>query len=367
MFTNQNNNQKHDYFMRLALQQATRTLGNTKENPAVGCVVTKDNHVISAESTSISGRPHAERNALNFLKKTPKNCFLYVTLEPCSHYGKTPPCINTIIKKKIKKVFFSIKDPDSRSYSKCSKKLKKAGISVSEGVFKNKIKFFYRSYINFKNRNLPYVTCKIAISKDFYTINKKSKWITNEFSRGRVHLMRSSHDCIITSSKSIIKDNPQLTCRINGLTSRSPTRIVLDNELKIGMNSNIIKGSSVYRTIIFYNKTNKKKIGLLKKFKVKAYKVTLDNEGNIDLIKTLIKIRELGFSRVFLETGIKLAANFLNKNLVDYLKVFVSSQNLGKNGDRNCKKYLKTFLKNKKGQIEKVNLLGDKLISYKLK
>jgi len=367
MFTNQNKYKKHIYFMSLALQQAKRILGNTRENPAVGCVIVKNNHIISAAFTSINGRPHAEQNAINFSKVNPKNSQLYVTLEPCSHYGKTPPCVKLIIQKKIKKVFFSIKDPDPRSFNKCSEELRKNGIVVNRGVLKKEISSFYRSYLKSKKDNLPFVTCKLAISKDFYTINKKYKWITNEFSRGRVHLMRSFHDCIITSARTIIKDNPRFTCRIDGLKHNTPSRIILDNKLKIRISSRIVKKSMNYRTIIFFNKINKKKIKSLRKLKIKIYRIPLDDDGNLDLKKSLVKAKKLGFSRIFLESGVKLTTNFLNKNLVDDLKIFMSNKYLRKNGDGNIKKYLSLFIKSKKKTIEKVNLYGEKLISYKLK
>ena len=210
MFINQNKNLKHAYYMGLALQQAKKTIGNTRQNPAVGCIITKFEKVIGAGYTSINGRPHAEFNALNSSNSNLKNSYLYVTLEPCSHYGKTPPCVKFIIKKKIKKVFFSINDPDQRSFNKSKKILRKNSVSVTNGVLKDKIKSFYTSYIRFKEKKIPFVTCKLAISKDFFTINKKKDWITNEFSRSRVQLMRSEHDCILTSSTTIAEDNPRL-------------------------------------------------------------------------------------------------------------------------------------------------------------
>ena len=367
MITNKNKSQKHIYFMKLALDQAKINLGNTKDNPAVGCIIVKNDHVISSGFTSINGRPHAEQNAINLSKTNLKNSELYVTLEPCSHYGRTPPCVTSIIKSKIKKVIFSIKDPDPRSFNKCTKKLKNKGIIVINGVLKDKIKFFYRSYLKSRKNKLPFVTCKLAISKDFYTINKKNKWITNELSRGRVHLMRASHDCIMASSRTIIKDNPRLTCRIDGLVNRSPARIIFDNKFKIKINSKVIKDAKNHHTIIFYNQINKRKIKLLKKLKIRIYKIPIDIEGNLDLKKSLIKAQALGFSRIFLETGIKLTTNFLNKRLVDDLKLFISNKNLKKNGSGSIRKYFGTVLKNKKKITEKVNLSGEKLISYKLK
>ena len=367
MFTNHNKNQNNTYFMNLALQQAKKIIGNTKTNPAVGCVIVKKKNVISAGYTGFNGRPHAENNAINFSKHNLKNSDLYVTLEPCSHYGKTPPCVNSIIKKKIKKVFFSIKDPDLRSFNKSKNILQDKGIKVRDGFLKKEIDLFYNSYLKYKNNNLPFVTCKMAVSKDFFTINKSYKWITNEFSRGRVHLMRASHDCIITTSETIAKDNPRLTCRIYGLNDRTPSRIILDRKLKIRINSKIIKNSKLYRTIIFYNTDNKRKITLLKKLNIKVYKITLDDDGNLDLKKLLRKAQTLGFSRIFVESGIKLISNFLKKGLADEFKLFISNKNLKKKGSYNIKKYFFSILKNKKASIEKVNLFEDKLITYKLK
>ena len=367
MSTNPSKHQDNSYFMRLALQQAARSLGTTKKNPAVGCVIVKNNHLISAASTSFNGRPHAEQNAIKFIKTSTKYSNLYVTLEPCSHYGKTPPCVKTIIKNKINKVFFSVNDPDPRSFKKCSSTLRKAGIAVGNNLLNIEVKYFYRSYFKSKKEKLPFVTCKMAASKDFYTIDKKNYWVTNDFSRGRVHLMRASHECLITSSNTIIKDNPKLTCRIKGLNYRTPTRIILDNKLRININSKVIKDANKYKTIIFYNEINLKKIKLLKRFKIRSFRISLEKDGNLDLREALLKAKDLGFSRIFIEAGSKLTASFLNEKLVDDFKLFISDKNIGKNGKGNIKKYFGSFLKYKKKIVERVNLSGNKLISYKIK
>ena len=353
--------------MRLALTQARKNLGKTNENPSVGCIITKNNSVISAGCTSISGRPHAEYNAINQFRTNLGDAELYVTLEPCSYYGKTQACTNLIEKSGVKKVFFSINDPDLRSYNKSTKLLKKKNIKVKKGICEKETNSFYSSYIKSKGSLLPFVTCKLAISKDFFTINKKERWITNKFSRGRVHLLRSSHDCIMTSCETIIKDNPILTCRINGLENRSPSRIILDRKLKIPLNSNIVKEATSHRTIIFYNKVNKNKIKQLKNLKIELLKISLDIDNNLDLHETLIKAKELGFYRIFLESGKKMTTSFLYKNLIDDLNLFVSDKNLVKNGENNIKEQLKLFLSDKKGINEKTNLFGEKLIKYKIK
>ena len=328
MFTKKNNNSNNAFFMGLALQQAKKVLGNTKDNPAVGCLIVKNNHIISASSTGINGRPHAEVNAIKFSKINLNKATLYTTLEPCSHYGKTPPCVNSIIKNKIGKVIFSLHDPDKRSFKKSFKKLNKHKIIVNKGILKNEIKDFYKSYFKYKEDNLPFVTCKLAVSKDFYTVNKKNKWITNTSSRLRGHLLRSSHDCIVTSSSTIGKDNSRLTCRIDGLENSSPARVILDNKLKIKKNSKIIKESKFFPTIIFYNKADSNKIKLLSKLRVKLIKIPTDVDGNLDLKKTLIKVKKLGFSRVLIETGLKLTVNFLKKKLIDDFKLFISNQKI---------------------------------------
>ena len=221
--------------MRLALNQARKHLGNTRVNPSVGCVITKENSVISVGCTDTKGRPHAEHNAIMSCKTRPKNLEMYVTLEPCSHYGFTPPCAEKIIKSKLKKVFFSINDPDRRSYNKCTKLLSENKIIVKKGIYSNKVNLFYRSYLKYKKSSLPFVTSKLAVSKDYFTINKKGEWITNYFSRSRGHLIRSQHDCILTSSKTINDDDPSLNCRIRGLGNFSPKRIIFPGPFRLNL------------------------------------------------------------------------------------------------------------------------------------
>ena len=353
--------------MKLALMEAHKAIGNTKTNPAVGCVVVRNDCVISAASTSKNGRPHAEHNAIKLCKKSIRNAKLYVTLEPCSHYGKTPPCVATIIKSKIKKVYFSIKDPDPRSFNKSSTQFKRKNIFVKDGIYSKEIKNFYRSYLKYKKDELPFVTSKLAISKDYYTSNVRKKWLTNKYSRGRVHLMRSQHDCILTSARTIVDDNPRLNCRIAGLEINSPSKIILDKNLITPIKSRIIKNTKNYDTIIFYNKNNKKKIKIFKKSKIKLIKAELATDGNFDLRSLLIKIKKIGYTRVFLESGVSLTSKFLSNNLVDDLHLFMSNNKIGKYGNNSFKKNMNLFLKNKKFSTKNINLFGDKLISYSIK
>jgi len=367
MSTNQNKYSKHNYFMSLALQQAMKSLGNTEMNPSVGCVIVKNNTLIGAGSTGFKGTPHAEVNAIAFSKNRLKNSELYTTLEPCSNYGKTPPCVNKIINSKIKKVFFSINDPDSRSFKKSKKEFKKNNIYVKNNINSNEIRFFYKSYIKSKEKNLPFVTAKLALSNDFFTVNKKKKWITNEYSRGRVHLLRSSHDIILTSSTTIIKDNPKLTCRINGLEHTSPTRIILDKNLKVPLNYNVVSTAKKNKTIFFFDCNKINKINKMRNLGVKLVRIPCNQPNIFDLEDVLKKIKFLGFSRIFLESGLKLTEAFLANSLIDEFHLFITKKKLKLNGKNSFKKSMKNLNKSKKILSNKVNLLGDTLLSFRLK
>ena len=179
--------------------------------------------------------------------------------------------------------------------------------------------------------------------------------------------MRSLHDSILTGVQTVIKDNSKLTCRIIGLENRSPTRFVLDKQLKIPIDSYIVKSAKKYSTIIFFNKINTKKIHYLKKSKIKLIRITINKNGEFNLKSILKKIKLLGYSRIFLESGLKLTTNFLRENLIDDFYLFVSNKKLGNNGRNSFKKNMKLFFNNKKFNEEKVNLFGDKLLSYRFK
>ena len=214
---------------------------------------------------------------------------------------------------------------------------------------------------------LPFVVAKMAISKDFYTNNRKDKWITNTFSRSRGNILRSNFDCLLTSSKTVMDDNPSFTCRIPGLEDRSPTLIILDKNLKVPTSSKIFKLSHKRKIIIFFNKTNNEKIKVLKKLNTRLIKMPINEDDKFDLEKIIKKIKLLGFSRILLESGIDLTTSFLNDNLIDEFKLFISSKKIKKNGDKSFKKIMKLYLYKKKFFHEKVNLFGDQLTTYRIK
>ena len=246
--------------MNLALNLAKDRIGLTGDNPSVGCVIVKNNNLISTGQTSLNGRPHAEFNALRNVNKNLKGSTMYITLEPCSHYGKTPPCTKYIIKNKIKKVIYSIEDIDKRSSKKAYEILKNRNINVKKGLLKKKINELYEGYLINRKRNMPYVTGKIAISKNNLIYSKKQKKITNIYSDKFTHLLRYKNDSILISYKTLNKDNPKLNCRINGLERFSPKRIILDKNLKTNTKSYIFKSANKKNTIFFIIMLQKKKL-----------------------------------------------------------------------------------------------------------
>jgi riboflavin biosynthesis protein RibD len=233
-------NNSDKYFMSIAMNLAKERNGLTGLNPSVGCIIVKNNEILSFGQTGYKGRPHAETVAINKCKKSElKDSSIYITMEPCTHYGKTPPCINQIFKSKIKRVVYSSNDVDKRTSNKAYSLLRSKNINVRKGLLKSKSKKLYINYFNQKNNKKPFVAAKIACSKDFF-ISSKNKFITNLHSRKVSHILRYNFDSILISSKTANTDNSKLTCRINGLENHSPKRLIIDKNLKINKKCAVI-------------------------------------------------------------------------------------------------------------------------------
>ncbi len=350
--------------MKLAFNQARKILGNTSDNPAVGCVVVKNNVVLSLTHTNIKGRPHAERIALSNNKINFTNSSIYSTLEPCSHLGKTSPCIDIIMKKKIKSVYFSKYDPDLRSYKKAKNKLYKKKILTYEKLCFKKGDNFYRDFYLQKKTDRIFITSKLATSKDYFISNRHKKLITNIYSRGRVHLLRSTHDAILTTSNTILQDNSILNCRINGLEKYSPKRFILDKDLTISTDKKIIKTASKIKTYIFYNFSDSKKLKKFKKLKVKTIKVDL-KDNHLDFDKIIFILRKMKIKRVLVEAGIKFNKFLLENNYINDFYHFYSNKYFKNNGFHNTKFFFNKMNKLKKNKKKVIAYLyQDKLVKY---
>tara|TARA_A100000164_G_C21811107_1_gene725558 strand:- start:12 stop:1085 length:1074 start_codon:yes stop_codon:yes gene_type:complete len=345
----------HNYYLDLAFQLADINLGKTSLNPSVGSIIVKKDTVISSGITSIGGRPHSEFNALNKIKNC-SGATLYTTLEPCTHYGKTAPCVDIIIRKRIKKVYYAFNDPDTRVFKKAKKILNAKRIKAK--LIKNKkYENFYKAYFINKKFNMPFITAKIALSKDYFTINKKKRWITNSMSRRIVHLFRSKNDSILSTSKSINFDNSLLNCRIDGLNRFKPDLFIVDFNLKLKKNlllNNLIKKR---RTYLITNKKNQKKARIYRNL---GYKLIFVNSliHKEDFISLYKKIYSLGYSSVFIESGLTFINTLIHNKLIHNLYIFKSDNKLGRHGTNNTS--LK-YIKKKSLKLIKINLKNDKL------
>ena len=228
--------------MRAALAMGRRGLGNTWPNPAVGCVILKDGHVVGRGWTQAGGRPHAETEALARAGEAARGATAYVTLEPCCHWGKTPPCADALIAAGLSRVVAAVEDPDPRVAGAGLARLRAAGLSVESGVCEAEAAELNAGFFQRVHTGRPLVTLKLAASLDgrIAAASGESRWITGEIARERVHLLRAEHDAVLVGTGTALADDPQLTCRLPGMASRSPVRIVMDRDLRLPRTAHLV-------------------------------------------------------------------------------------------------------------------------------
>ena len=341
---------KDKKYMSLALSLASARHGLTGENPSVGCVIVKNDDIISIGQTGYNGRPHAEYNAIKNSTEVLEGSTMYVTLEPCNHYGKTPPCTKKIIKNKIKEIIYSVEDIDKKVKGKSFKILKSKNIIVKKGLLSKEVINFYEPYFFNRKNKLPYVTGKIAISKNNLIYSKGTKRITDIHSDKLTHLLRFKNDSLLISYKTLNKDNPKLNCRLDGLDKFSPKRIILDNNLEMNINSHIFRTANKGNTVIFYDKADKKKISVFKKKGIHLIKSSSLKNENFDIKLILKKLYSLGCRNLLVEGGNDLSQSFIQKRLFNHFYLFKSPKSLSKlvaYKDFNCFKDLAQKYKNK--------------------
>ena len=319
---------KDKNYMKLALNLASVRKGLTGENPSVGCLIVKNDKIISIGQTGFEGRPHAEHNAINNSLEKLNGSKMYVTLEPCNHYGKTPPCTNSIIKSGISEIIYGMDDIDKKVKGKSFKILSTKKIKVKKGLLKDEAKNLYDTYIVNRIKKLPYVTAKIAISKNRLIYSKGTKKITDKSSDKLTHFLRYKNDSIMISSKTLNTDNPKLNCRLKGFEKFSPKRIILDRNLEMNIDSYIFRSSKKKNTIVFYNSSNSKKIRILKKKGIILIKSKLDNNKLFNLRVILKKLYTLGTRNLLIEGGDVLTKNLIKNRLIDKFYLFKSSKNM---------------------------------------
>ena len=357
--------EKDKFYMQLALNLASERVGLTGNNPSVGCVIVKNNEIISIGQTSKNGRPHAEFNAIKSAdKKKLKNSTMYVSLEPCTHFGKTHPCTDIIIKSKIKKLYYAIDDIDLRTSKKAKSKLNKGNVVVVKNFLSYEAKKIYNSYFYNKKSKYPYITGKIACSKDNFS-SHKDKIITNIHSQKVSHLLRYKNQGIMITSKTCNSDNPRLNCRISGLSNFSPKIFIIDKNLKINLKSYIVKKSKKTKTYIFYNNGNKNKKKYLLNSGVHLIKISLNNESFLDIYEIFKFIKNKGINYLLIEGGYNLTKNLLRKKLYNEFFLFKSGIKLSNRGKNKISDIILNLNKNfQSKKIINTYLENDNLINY---
>ena len=314
-------------YMELALDLANARKGLTGTNPSVGCVIVKNDQIISIGQTSFKGRPHAEFNAIKNCYEDLKGSKMYVSLEPCCHHGLSAPCTSAIINSKISEVIYSIKDIDKRVRGKTKSILSKKNIIVKTGLLSNKISKFYETYFYNRKNQLPFVTGKIAISKNDLIYSKGNKRITNTTSDKLTHYLRYKNDSIMISYKTLNKDNPRLDCRLRKLKKFSPKRIILDNKLNLSLKSYISKTANRKNTIIFYNEAENSKVNIFKK-NFTIIKSKINKNKKFDIMIIMKKLYKMGCRNILVEGGNILTSDFLKKRFYNQFYLFRSPKKI---------------------------------------
>lgn len=329
-------NTQHEKYMRMCFELALLGKGQVSPNPMVGCVVLdKAGNVVSKGYHKKYGENHAERDALLKLQNNEaEGGTLYVNLEPCSHYGKTPPCVDLIIERKLKKVVIAMRDPNPKVDG--LSKLREAGIEVIEGVLEDEAKFLNRVFIKNIGVNIPYVVLKTATTMDGKIATKTgdSKWITSDEARKEVYRMREEFDCILTSSNTVIADNPSMEHRF---------KCVLDKDNRTSKDAKIYQQDEIYVA----NREN-----------------TPLKNGQLDLKAVLEELYKKGVCSVFVECGGKLAGAFLKENLIDEIYQFIAPKIVNDNSAKSSfdGDSIEKIADCKKFKIYDTQLIGEDLL-----
>ena len=309
-------------WMRVALSLAKRGLGQVAPNPSVGCVIVKDDIVLGRGWTQPGGRPHAEPVALAEAGDAASGATVYVTLEPCSHTGQTPPCAEALVETNVRRVVIATIDPDSRVDGNGVAKLKAAGIDVTVGVLQKEADVSHRAFFSRVTNKRPFFTLKLATTLDgkIALANGESKWITGFHARQFSHRMRAEHDAILVGSGTVLADDPSLTCRMDGVSGRDPVRIILDRRGRTLKRDAPLKGD--VPTVV----VTEQGASAVNGFDI------LQIEPSTTLTDIAAMLADQGLNSVLVEGGGAVAASFLAAGLVDRLEVFGAGKVVGDSG-----------------------------------
>ncbi|WP_270517902.1 bifunctional diaminohydroxyphosphoribosylaminopyrimidine deaminase/5-amino-6-(5-phosphoribosylamino)uracil reductase RibD [Megamonas funiformis] len=316
-------------YMRLAMQLAGNAIGRTSPNPLVGAVIVKDNRVVGCGWHRKAGTPHAEVHALNQAGELAQGADVYVTLEPCAHYGKTPPCAKALVEAKVKNVYGGLLDVNPKVAGKGFKILEDAGIHVEYGFLQDELRKQNEVFFKWIEHKKPFVVLKAAMTLDgkIATATGQSKWITNETSRAYGYKLRDIYDGIMVGINTVIEDNPMLTARVDG--GKNPIRIVVDSSLKIDINANVVQDKSAKTIVATTDKADKDKILKLQAQNVDVIVVDKDENDKVDIEKLLNILGQQNICSILVEGGATLSGSFVAKKLVDKVYFFIAPKIIG--------------------------------------
>lgn len=315
-------------YMRLALQLAEKALGQTGVNPVVGCVIVKDGRIVGLGSHLQRGSHHAEVHALLMAGDEAAGSTVYVTLEPCSHYGRTPPCADRLVAEKVSRVVVACTDPNPQVAGRGIEKLRSHGIRVDVGVLEQEARTLNEMFNKYIVTRLPFVTLKSATTLDgkIATRTGDSKWISGEESRSYVHLLRHRHQAIMVGVDTVIADDPQLTARLD-VPAIQPVRLVVDSRLRIPLDARLVRERDA-RTIVLT--TNQASIEQMMRLNAQGVEVIKCGDGpRVDLRKAMAILGEREIGSVLLEGGGRLNGAMLEAGLVDKIVLFVAPKLVG--------------------------------------
>ena len=306
--------------MRAALALARRSLGRTWPNPAVGCVIVKDGVVVGRGRTRDGGRPHAEVDALDQAGDAARGATVYVTLEPCSHFGKSPPCADALIKAGVVKVVSAMEDPNPQVNGQGHARLRAAGIEVEVGAGAKEAAEINAGFLLQLRERRPLFHLKVASSLDgrIATASGESKWITGAAARADGQRLRATHDAILVGANTVAADDPELTCRLPGLDGYSPVRIVLDSKARTSPGSKLaLTANETPVWLVCTGHAPAKAREALQAKGVEVIEVASNAQGRVDIPAAARALGERRLTRVLIEGGGEVAAAFLKASLVD--------------------------------------------------
>jgi len=323
---------KDGFFMQRALRLAKKGMGTTSPNPMVGCILVKNGEIIGEGFHGKAGEAHAEIIALESAGQRAKGAELYLTLEPCSHYGKTPPCVEAIIKAGVKRVVIAMQDPNPLVAGQGIEKLKAAGIDVTVGVMEEEAKKLNEIFTKYITTKRPFVIGKIAQSLDgkIALSTGESKWITSEPARVKVHELRRYCDAVMVGIGTMLADDPLLTCRLPG-KRKNPIRIIIDSTAKIPLDAQIFENGNGRIILATTDMADKKKIKALRSKKLDVIE-TNAKEGKVNLIQLFGILGNMEITSVLVEGGSRLLASLIKERLIDKLIIFLAPIFLGGSG-----------------------------------